>query len=189
MLLGGAGSVLVTLASPVAMIPGVIVAALGVRELHAATALRALDPGAPGRLACNQLVLALVLVGAVLWSMNNAPDSSMIDSLSAREPALAAAPEFASMTRELRAMERDARRLGSYAALGASALVPLVTAAVYFRARRTVAVVHAGMPPWVLDVHRIMLGFTPAGEIDEEDTPRRGARRGGDDPTDRSLAA
>ena len=86
-------------------------------------------------------------------------------------------------------MEHDARRLASYAALGASALVPLVTAGVYFRARRTLAVVHAGMPAWVLDVHRIMLGFTTAEEIDETDAAHGAAPRGGDDAPDRSLAA
>ncbi|MGQ0627645.1 MAG: hypothetical protein ACT4PL_06035 [Phycisphaerales bacterium] len=125
---------------------GVAITTCGVLELRGGTALRRLHPAAPGRLALNQLWIALALVGysaAQLILTHNAP-SSLASLPSQGDPSIDA------ILQDFRELETWIR-VGLYATVATVAvLFSICTALFYIRRRAHLAAYRAETPGWIV---------------------------------------
>jgi len=155
--MAGVVSVLFSLTSMPGLILGVVLAAIGMRELGFARKLDALDDRAPAGLAINQLFLGAALIAYAVFkaATYDSADSILAGSLSS-DPTIAAMPEMAGTIQELGQLEY-------LLTLGVSAVLIVVafvmqggTALYYWRKAKRVRALRQQTPGWVLEVHQVM---------------------------------
>jgi hypothetical protein len=156
-LMAGVVSVLFSLGSISGMMLGIILAAVGMRELGLARRLDALDLRAPAGLAINQLVLGAALIGYAAFKMVtfDAANGVLAGSLGS-DPTIASMPEMAGTLDELGRLEY----LLNVGVSGVLIVVAFVmqggTALYYWRKKKRVQTLHRHTPGWVLRVHEVM---------------------------------
>lgn len=129
--------------SPVPLVLGAILATLGTLDRGIANCLAAADPGAPGKLARNQIIL-LVIMGLAAWTSGigrlAAPDAHALSQLP---------PDMAAPIQTLTPFLSGGLLLPVIALM---ALVQGSLALYYMTRRKHVAEFHAELPPWVARV-------------------------------------
>lgn len=152
----GAGvfSVLFSLGSIPGMTFGMLLSAVGMRELGLARKLDQFNIRAPSKLALNQIILGSLLAGyAIFKVMSYDPADSVLAGSLGSDPSLASMPELAGTLQELGTIEYLLN-------IGIAAMLIIVavvmqggTALYYWSKRKRVQQLHQHTPQWVLDVH------------------------------------
>ncbi|GJM19714.1 MAG: hypothetical protein DHS20C14_19270 [Phycisphaeraceae bacterium] len=149
------------LALPFAIGDGTVLAlalalcAVGYHELALRKSLRRLDRGAPGALALNQVILAVVIIAYAAWQLVKATTGEgALSSAFAADPAIAAEPQLANITESLASLERTVM-LAIYGGLIAGTVLMQGLGVRYYMSRRKhLCTFIAETPPWVLTLHR-----------------------------------
>jgi hypothetical protein len=161
MLLGAALSLMLAVFDHALLLSAAVLGASGWVELSAGKKLREYDPTAPLRLALNQIVLMVLVVGYSLLKLNAAWTGQA--SLASE---LAQHPELAAMIEQLDdpSVERGLDSIGEmyrwvvvavYSALISIALIVQGGAAAYYWSRRKHLIAFlASTPAWVLEFMR-----------------------------------
>ncbi|MFK7759815.1 MAG: hypothetical protein AB8C13_07710 [Phycisphaerales bacterium] len=150
----GAISTLFSLGSIPGMTFGILLSAIGMRELSLSRKLDLFDLRAPSKLAINQILLGSLLAGyAVFKVMSYDPADSVLAGSLGSDPTIASMPELAGTLEELGNIEY-LLNLGIAAVLVVVAVVIQGgTALYYWSKRKRVRQLHQHTPTWVLDVH------------------------------------
>lgn len=128
---------------------GLIMLTLGVFERSAAKDLALARPGAPGRLAVNQLMLFGVIA---LWcglQMRGAGDGAQASAMSTE-----VAAQVPEMAEQIQALESGLVYMIFGFILVTSLIFQGVLAAYYLSRRKRVRAFHEELPPWVGDIVR-----------------------------------
>lgn len=132
-------------------------AGIGTRELTLRRRLLRLETPAPGKMAINQVLLGVALIGYSVFMIATNPGGTVVASAIENDPMLRGTPEISGMMDDMVRIERLATMM-LYVGLIAVAIVVQGGTAVYYATRTGVLRrLHQRCPDWCIRVHQSML--------------------------------